>query len=93
MVETATPHRLVLENRSHMEITGVLDLLVFDESEIVLETSGGVLNIRGAELHMNTMTLEKGLLILDGDGAEIFYEEPGMLKKQKTGFMSKWIKG
>ena len=32
MVETATPHRLVLENRSHMEITGVLDLLVFDES-------------------------------------------------------------
>ncbi len=93
MVETATPHRLVLENRSHMEITGVLDLLVFDESEIVLETSGGVLNIRGAELHMNTMTLEKGLLILDGDVAEIFYEEPGMLKKQKAGFMSKWIKG
>ena len=68
-------------------------MLVFDESEIVLETSGGVLNIRGAELHMNTMTLEKGLLILDGDVAEIFYEEPGMLKKQKAGFMSKWIKG
>ena len=87
------PHRIILDNRSHMEITGVLDLLMFDEAEIVLETSGGVLNIRGEQLHMNTMTLEKGLLVLDGDIAEIFYEEPGIMKKQKSGLMSKWMKG
>ena len=83
-MEGTTPHRIVLDNRSHMEITGVLDLLMFDETEIVLETSGGVLNIRGDQLHMNTMTLEKGLLILAGDIAEIFYEEPGMMKKPKN---------
>lgn len=92
-MEGTAPHRIVLDNRSHMEITGVLDLLMFDETEIVLETSGGVLNIRGDQLHMNTMTLEKGLLILAGDIAEIFYEEPGMMKKNKSGLMSKWIKG
>ena len=47
-----SPHRLILDNRAHMEITGVLDLLMFDETEIVLETSAGVLNIRGDQLHM-----------------------------------------
>lgn len=88
-----SPHRLILDNRAHMEITGVLDLLMFDETEIVLETSAGVLNIRGDQLHMNTMTLEKGLLVLAGDIAEIFYEEPGTMKKSKTGLMSKWKKG
>ena len=88
-----SPHRLILDNRAHMEITGVLDLLMFDETEIVLETSAGVLNIRGDQLHMNTMTLEKGLLVLAGDIAEIFYEEPGTMKKSKTWLMSKWIKG
>ena len=67
---------------------------MFDETEIVLETSAGVLNIRGDQLHMKiSMTLEKGLLVLAGDIAEIFYEEPGTMKKSKTGLMSKWIKG
>ena len=92
-VEGMSPHRLILDNRAHMEIKGVLDILMVEETELEFETSAGVLNIRGDQLHMNTMTLEKGLLVLAGDIAEIFYEDPGTLKKPKTGLMSKWIKG
>ena len=44
-------HRIVMEGRKKVEVSGVLDLLVFDETEVVMETSEGMLSIRGADLH------------------------------------------
>ena len=53
-------HRLVLSDRHSGSVTGVNDVVSFDENEIVLDTEMGLLTIRGKELHVKRLTLEKG---------------------------------
>ena len=53
-------HKFTLQNRSACGITGVVDVLSFDLNEILLETELGLLMIKGNDLHVNRLTLEKG---------------------------------
>ena len=45
-------HKLILNNRRSCNLTGVNDVLSFDENEIILETEQGMLMIKGSELHL-----------------------------------------
>ena len=49
-------HKLTLNNRRSCTVTGVVDVLSFDVSEIMLETDQGMLMIKGSELHVNRLT-------------------------------------
>ena len=62
MEEKQTPraHRLVLNNRKTGTVTGVLDVLSFDLNEVLLETEQGMLMVKGSDLHVNRLSLEKG---------------------------------
>ena len=51
-------HRLVLSDRHTGSVTGVNDVVSFDENEIVLDTDMGLLTVRGKELHVKRLTLE-----------------------------------
>lgn len=51
---------LVLSDRHTGSVTGVNDVVSFDENEIVLDTDMGLLTVRGKELHVKRLTLEKG---------------------------------
>ena len=59
-------HKLVVNNRKTSLVTGVLDVLSFDLNEILLETEQGMLMIKGDELHVNRLTLDKGEVDIDG---------------------------
>lgn len=59
-------HKLILDARKKAALTGVLDVISFDAKEIVLETEMGIMTIRGEELHVNRLTLEKGEVDIDG---------------------------
>ena len=50
-MESTLPHRLTLDGRARLTLTGVEDVERFDETEIVMSTSAGALTIRGSELH------------------------------------------
>ena len=52
-------HRVLMNNRQTGNFSGVLDVLSFDVSEILLETEQGMLLIKGKDLHDNRLTLEK----------------------------------
>ena len=54
------PHRITIQDRKTAGITGVSDCVSFDENEVVLDTDMGLLTIRGKDLHVNRLTLEKG---------------------------------
>ena len=84
-----TVHRVVMEGRQKVEVTGVRDLLVFDETEVIMETSEGMLSIRGNDLHMNNLNLEQGLIGLGGEIAELLYDESDGDVKAKPGLMSR----
>ena len=51
-------HKLTLQNRGSVMLTGVKDVVVFDENQVVLDTELGLLTIKGKNLHMNRLTLE-----------------------------------
>ena len=71
----AKTHKLVVNNRKTAMVTGVLDVLSFDLNEILLETEQGMLTIKGADLHVNRLTLEKGEVDIEGRIDSMAYSE------------------
>ena len=59
-------NKISITNRRTCTVNGVNDVLSFDLREIVLETEQGMLMIRGNELHVNRLTLDKGEVDIDG---------------------------
>ena len=70
-----TAHRLELEGRERLTISGVEDVERFDETGIVMTTSAGVLTVTGEGLHIGQLSLEGGELHVDGRVDSISYEE------------------
>ena len=82
-------HRLVVNNRKTSAITGVLDVLSFDLNEVLLETEQGLMTVKGKDLHVNRLTLEKGEVDLAGHVDSITYAEVKQSLKKKEGMMQK----
>jgi sporulation protein YabP len=68
-------HKLNINARKTALITGVNDVLSFDAGEVLLQTEQGVLMIRGSELHVNRLTLEKGEVDIDGRIDSLTYSD------------------
>lgn len=67
------PHKLEIQNRQTGIITGIQDVVAFDENQIVLDTDMGLLTIKGKELHVNRLTLEKGEVDIEGTMDSLVY--------------------
>lgn len=70
-------HRVLLVNRKTGNFSGVLDVLSFDVGEVLLETEQGMLTIKGEDLHVNRLTLEKGEVDITGRIDSMVYSEVG----------------
>jgi len=70
------PHRLALDNRKQLTITGVTEVVSFDENAIMLRTGQGDLLIQGSGLQLRQLSLEGGQVAVDGSVAAMVYEEP-----------------
>ncbi len=68
-------HRVSMTGRRAAILTGVEDVLSFDDHEILLETTEGVLTIKGEELHVNRLSVEKGEIDIEGRIASLSYTE------------------
>ena len=67
------PHRLMMQNRSSLSITGIRDVVSFDENQVILDTDMGLLTMKGKELHVSRLTLEKGEVDVDGTVDSLIY--------------------
>ena len=76
MAENQMPHKLSLEERSHLTMTGVSEVVSFDETSVVLHTAQGSLIIQGNDLKLKTLSLEGGQVAVDGHICALIYEEP-----------------
>ena len=63
---SARMHKVTMTNRKNCIINGVSDVLSFDIHEILLETDQGMLMVKGDDLHVSRLTLEKGEVDIDG---------------------------
>ena len=77
-------HRLVIDNRGKMDISGVLNVDSFDDQEIILETEQGLLAMRGEELHIKHLNLEQGELQIEGFLLELAYSEERSRRKDRS---------
>lgn len=68
-------HKLTLEGRNKLSLTGVTDVGSFDETAAVLETARGSLIVRGRGLHVEQLNLEAGEVRLTGEVDSLCYEE------------------
>ena len=71
----AKAHKLVVNNRKTSMVTGVLDVLSFDLNEILLETEQGMLMVKGTDLHVNRLSLEKGEVDISGKVDSLQYSD------------------
>lgn len=88
----AKTHKLVVNNRKSGMVTGVLDVLSFDLNEILLETEQGMLMVKGTDLHVNRLSVEKGEVDLSGNIDSIAYSSSSPVGKQGETFLSKLFK-
>lgn len=86
------PHKLVVNNRKTSMVTGVLDVLSFDLNEILLETEQGMLMVKGKDLHVNRLNVEKGEVDLSGHIDSIAYSEVHQNAAQSENFFTKLFK-
>lgn len=73
-------HKINLSGRRTAVMSGVKDVLSFDANEVLLETVQGLLMIRGEELHVNRLSLEKGEVDVDGKIDSLAYSDGGGTK-------------
>ena len=73
----ASKHKLTIEHRENVAVTGVVDVISFDEEQVVCDTDMGVLILRGENLHVNNLNLDSGLLDIFGEIISVNYEEQG----------------
>ncbi len=79
-------HKLSFTDRRQGMITGVLDVVSFDEKLVVLQSQCGVLTLKGEEMHVKQLDLEKGELEMTGRVDQLIYTQdgPGSRKKGKS---------
>ena len=76
MADTNIPHCLTLRERRELTMTGVTEVVSFEETAVVLHTALGTLTVQGSGLQLKTLSLEGGQVAVDGDISALIYEEP-----------------
>ncbi len=85
-------HKVLLGSRKTGNFSGVVDVLSFDVSEILLETEEGMLLIKGNDLHVNCLSLEKGEVDIEGKIDSLAYSEIKDYGKQAESFLGRLFK-
>jgi len=82
---TGRPYGITLDRREKAVLTGVTDVERFDENEVVLQTHGGRLTLTGTGLHVSSLQLEEGRLLVDGAIDSVSYD--GGASPRRGGFL------
>lgn len=80
-MSTNVIQNLVLENREKLSVSGVLDVLSFDDQVVIIETELGLLTIKGEDLRINKLSIDTSEVVVEGDIYSMNYSEKDMDKK------------
>lgn len=90
-VNTGVIQNLILENRGKLSISGVLDVLSFDDQVVVVETELGLLTVKGENIRINKLSIDTSEVIVEGEISYLAYSDKDV-EKNKSSFMSKIFK-
>ena len=72
---TGVIQNLVLENREKLSISGVLDVLSFDDQVVMIETQLGLLTCKGENLRINKLSIDTSEVIVEGEISYLAYSD------------------
>lgn len=81
---------IVLENRKKLNVSGVKDVLSFDDQVVIIETELGLLTIKGDNLKINKLNIDTSEVIVEGKINNLSYSENQA--KSEGGFFGKIFK-
>ena len=82
-------HKISLNNRLSGTMTGVREVISFDGGEIILDTEQGIMIVKGEDLHVTRLTLDKGEVEINGRIDGILYTENEDKKRDRGSFLAK----
>ena len=82
---------LILENRSKLSISGVRDVLSFDDQVVIMETELGLLTVKGEDLKINKLSIDTSEVIVEGEISNLGYSDHSK-KDSEGGLFSKIFK-
>lgn len=81
-------HNIKIENRNRFEATGIINVLTFNEDTVILNTTLGVLNIKGKNMKVNKLNVDNGDIVIAGEISSLVYSS----KEAKGSFLKKMFK-
>ncbi len=82
------PHKLTLNERNNLSVSGVSEVVSFDDTAVVMRTDLGMLTVHGQQLQLKNLSLEGGMVAVEGNVAALIYEEP----RQERGFLGRFFR-
>ena len=83
---------IILENREKLTVTGVVDVLSFDDQIVIVETQLGLLTIKGEELRINKLSIDSLEVIIEGEIFNLVYSDANVNKKNNGSLLVKIFK-
>ena len=80
-------HKISVDMRKEMNITGVSEVIRFDDETVVLKCTDGELTVEGVGLNVETLDIESGIVRLNGRVDSLYYSE--ISAEEKRGLFSK----
>lgn len=69
-------HSLHLTERKALSVTGVTEVVRFEEDTVVLQTDMGALIVQGEQLQLKELSVEGGRVTVEGTVSALSYEAP-----------------
>lgn len=83
---------IVLENREKLNVSGVNDVLSFDDQVVMIDTELGLLTVKGENIRINKLSLDTSEVVLEGTISYLAYSDKDLEKNKNSSLLSKIFK-
>ena len=83
-INTNVVQNLILENRGKLSVSGVNDVLSFDDQVVIIDTELGLLTVKGENLRINKLSLDTLEVIVEGEISSLTYSQNKQDKNSGT---------
>ena len=76
-------HDVVIKGRKNIDVTGVREVISFDDASVIMATDGGGMTIEGSGLKIGVLDTERGVVSVEGRINALFYDDEGTQIEKK----------
>ena len=84
MINANIVQNLILENRGKLSVSGVNDVLSFDDQLVAVDTELGLLTVKGENIRINKLSLDTAEVIIEGEISSLTYSQNKQEKSSGT---------